>query len=160
METSLASVLNIHSFSAHYAVFSLRSVINGEQHEKYLYQPLRKICSIWLLKRTSIINWKVGVSLDHDVSLCFLLLLALQTCWATFQAKNIARSALASYPSLTLNPYLSSKGKRNGAQRRTKLNFSRTTIQALCCGWQKGTSRDEATLNSEEIKAVATYNHY
>jgi len=24
-----------------------------------------------------------------------------------------------------------------------------------CCGWQKGTSPDEATLNSEEIKLVA-----
>jgi len=24
-----------------------------------------------------------------------------------------------------------------------------------CCGWQKGTSQDEATLNSEEIKPVA-----
>jgi len=23
-----------------------------------------------------------------------------------------------------------------------------------CCGWQKGTSQDEATLNSEEIKPV------
>ena len=29
-------------------------------------------------------------------------------------------------------------------------------MQALdCCGWQKGTSPDEATLNSEEIKPVA-----
>ena len=26
---------------------------------------------------------------------------------------------------------------------------------ASCCGWQKGTSRDEATLNREEIKTVA-----
>jgi len=25
-----------------------------------------------------------------------------------------------------------------------------------CCGWQKGTSPDEGTLNSEEIKTVAT----
>jgi len=27
--------------------------------------------------------------------------------------------------------------------------------QWSCCGWQKGMSRDEATLNSEEIKPVA-----
>ena len=26
---------------------------------------------------------------------------------------------------------------------------------SCCCGWWKGTSPDEATLNSEEIKAVA-----
>jgi len=30
-------------------------------------------------------------------------------------------------------------------------------MQALesCSGWRKGTSRDEATLNSEEIKPIA-----
>ena len=40
---------------------------------------------------------KVGVSLDHDVaSLCFVLLLALQMLWATFQTKNNVRSAPAS----------------------------------------------------------------
>ena len=39
---------------------------------------------------------KVGVSLDHGVSLHFVSLLALLTCWATFQAKNNVRSAPAS----------------------------------------------------------------
>ena len=38
----------------------------------------------------------MGVSLGYDVSLRFVLLLALQTCWATFQAKNNVRSAPAS----------------------------------------------------------------
>jgi len=39
---------------------------------------------------TSFINLKVGVSLDHGISLCFaLLLLVLWTCWATFQAKRM-----------------------------------------------------------------------
>ena len=38
---------------------------------------------------------KVGVLLDHGVLLCFVSLLAVQKCWATFQAKNNVRSALA-----------------------------------------------------------------
>ena len=44
----------------------------------------------------SFINLKVGVSFDHDVSLCFILLL-LQTCWATFQVENNIRSSPASF---------------------------------------------------------------
>ena len=40
----------------------------------------------------SFINLKVGVSLNHDVSLCFVSLLNFRTCWATFQAKNNVRS--------------------------------------------------------------------
>jgi len=45
---------------------------------------------------TSIIKLKVGMFLDHEVSLPFILLLALQTCWATYQAKNNVWSAPAS----------------------------------------------------------------
>ena len=44
----------------------------------------------------SFINLKVGVSFNYGVSLRFISLLALQTCWATFQAKNNVRSAPAS----------------------------------------------------------------
>ena len=33
---------------------------------------------------TTFIDLKVGVSLDHSVSLRFISLLALRTCWATF----------------------------------------------------------------------------
>ena len=45
---------------------------------------------------TPFIDLKVGVSLDHGVSLCFVSLLALQTLSATFQAKNNIRNAPAS----------------------------------------------------------------
>ena len=34
----------------------------------------------------------MGVSLDHKVTPCFILLLALRTLWATFQVENNARS--------------------------------------------------------------------
>ena len=44
---------------------------------------------------TSFINLKLGVSLDHGVSLCFVSLLALQTYWATFQAKENVKSTPA-----------------------------------------------------------------
>ena len=63
---------------------------------------------------TSFIDLKVGVSLYHGVSLCFVSLLALRTCWATFQAKNNVRSATAS-SALTLVLEQSHK-ERNGAQ--------------------------------------------
>ena len=49
-------------------------------------------CSI-VEARTSFIDLKLDTSLNHGVSLRFVLLLALQTCWATFQAKNNIRSA-------------------------------------------------------------------
>ena len=52
-------------------------------------------CSI-VNTRVSFINLKVGVLLDYDLLLCFISLLALQTCWATFQAQNNIRSAPAS----------------------------------------------------------------
>ena len=56
----------------------------------------------------SCINSVVGVLLDHGVSLCFVLLLALQTHWVTFQAKDNARSTpaswLSTYPSLAPKP--------------------------------------------------------
>ena len=45
--------------------------------------------------RTSFIDLKVGVSLNHGVLLLlFILLLAFRTCWATFQAENCIRSFL------------------------------------------------------------------
>ena len=39
-----------------------------------------------------IYRFKVGASLDHGVSLRFVSLLTLRTCWATFQAKNNVKS--------------------------------------------------------------------
>ena len=44
----------------------------------------------------SLIDLKVGVSLNHGVTLCFISLLAFQTCWATFQMKNNVSSTPAS----------------------------------------------------------------
>ena len=56
----------------------------------------------------------------------------------------------------TINRHLRGKGERNGIQRRTKLSFGRTMMQAMeLLQLAKGTSLDEATLNSEEIKPVA-----
>jgi len=84
---------------------------------------------------------KVGVLLDHGVSLRFVLLLVFQTCWATVQAKNTVRSTpassaltLVSYRSHnahTKNCHLCDSGEGNGAQSRTKVSFGRTMMQAL-----------------------------
>ena len=38
-------------------------------------------------------QFKSSVSLNHSVSIFFVLHLALLTCWATFQAKDNVRSA-------------------------------------------------------------------
>ena len=107
----------------------------------------------------------MGALLDHGVSLCLALVLAFRTCWATFQTENNVRSApassaliLASHQShnaRTTNRHVCSRGERTEAQRRTKVNFSRTMMQALELPWQKGTYRDKVMLNSEEIKPVA-----
>ena len=51
-------------------------------------------CSIVKI-HASFIDLKVGVLFDCGISLRFILLVALRTCWATFQAKNNARSLLA-----------------------------------------------------------------
>ena len=59
----------------------------------------------------------------------------------------------------TINPHLFGSGGRNGIQRRTKASSDTqnhdASVEAACCGLQKGTSLDEATLNSEKIKRVA-----
>ena len=84
-----------------------------------------------------------------------------------FQEKNNVRSTPASFAltivshqshnAHTANRHLHSKGERNTAHRRTKVSFRRTMIQALeLLLWLViSTPQDEATLNSEEIKAVA-----
>ena len=95
----------------------------------------------WGQFKNQSINLKVGMLLDHGVSLCFALLLEVWTCWAMFQAKNNVRSASAS-PALTLvshrshnmrttNRHLHTKGKKNAAQRRKKISFSWTMMRAL-----------------------------
>ena len=88
--------------------------------------------------RALFINLKVSMSLDHGISLRFVLLPAVLTCWVTFQAKNNIRRApassaltLVSYPSHntpTTNCHLHAKGEGSGVQRRTKVSFGRTII--------------------------------
>ena len=84
----------------------------------------------------SFIDLKVGVLLDHDVSLCFVSLLDLRC-----QAKNNVRSTPASSALIlvshqshnrrTTNRHLRDCGERNGAQRRTKISFGRTMMQTV-----------------------------
>ena len=102
--------------------------------------PENTACSI-IIAHASFINLKVGVLLDHGVLLCLVSLLVVQTCWATLQAKNNVSSVPASstltlvshrsHNAHTTNCHLRGKGERNGAQRRTKLSFDRTMMQAL-----------------------------
>ena len=105
-------------------------------------QPLRNLWnaqSLWCVPHQS--NFKLGVSLDHNASLFFVVLLAVRTFWITFQAKNNARSTPGStaltlvlhwsHNACTTNYHLCGSWERSGEQRRTKLSFSRTVMQAL-----------------------------
>jgi len=99
-------------------------------------------CSI-VKVRASFINLKVGVSLDHDVSLRFVCFQLFK--WQTSQAKNNIRSTPASsaltlvmhrsHNTCTANHRLRGSGERNRAQRRTKVSFGRTMMQALELLW-------------------------
>jgi len=66
----------------------------------------------------------------------------------TSKITAVTKSSMTPQSGATTNPYLHS-GERNGEQRRTKVSFG--CKHWSCSGWQKGTSWDEATLNSKEI---------
>ena len=70
MENPLASMLRIQPITQHYKWKTAWKALLQS------IQPLQKIQSVWLSKRTT--NLKVGVSLDHGVSLCFVLFPVLQ----------------------------------------------------------------------------------
>jgi len=56
----------------------------------------------------------------------------------------------------TANCHLRGSEERNGEQKRTKVSFDRTMMRVLeLQQLAKGTSPDEAMLNSEEIKPIA-----
>ena len=124
-------------------IFSpVRSIINGEHYEKYLYNQSSHYEKYGMSDCfCAFINLKVDVSLNHGVSLHFVLLPVLWTCWSTFQAKNNVRSTsvsssltLVSHRShnlCTVNCHLRGSGERNGTQRKTKLSFGRTMMQTL-----------------------------
>jgi len=84
-----------------------------------------------------ILDFKVNASLDHG----FVSLEVFRTWWTAFQAKNNVRSAPAnsaltvvsnqSQGAHTANRHLRAKGERNGLQKRTKIIFDKTMMQAL-----------------------------
>jgi len=104
-----------------------------------IYAAITEIWNAWSLRCIPLLsNFKESVSFDYGVSLRFVLLLALQTFWATFPAKNNARSTPAStalthqsHNAHSGNRHLCGSGERNGEQRRTKVSFGRTVMQAL-----------------------------
>ena len=129
-------------YTSYLLIFSpLRNFMNAELYEKYLCNQSshygNKKCSI-VKACPSFIYLKVCVPFDHGALLRIILLLAF---WATFHEKNNVRNAPASsaltlvlhrsHNTRTANRHLYVKGERNGAQRRTKINFGRTMMQAL-----------------------------
>ena len=83
-------------------------------------------------------RFKLGVSHDHGVLICFASLVAVQ-------AKNNVRSSPAgsaltivsdwSHKAHTTNCHLDAKGEKNGVQWWTKVSFGRTMMRALELLW-------------------------
>jgi len=69
VDNLLASTLCIHSFSAHHTESSIKGISTI-----HLAITENMECSI-IKVRAPLIDLKVGVSHDHSVSLCFVLLL-------------------------------------------------------------------------------------
>ena len=100
------------------------------------------------------------MSVDDITVFSILRFQLLQTLWITAQAKNSIRNVPAltqvsrqSHNVRTVNCHLHSKEERNGAQRKTKVSFGRTMMQALeLLRLMKG---HVSRRNSKEIKPVA-----
>ena len=132
MKNQLASILRIHTFSAHYA--------NREQHGSIspINPAITENTDGTIVKAcTPVNNIKVGVAVA--LTLCFVLLPGLQTfgyhskqriaLQAPLLALRLPKSltkAIARIPQI-----VTCKGERNGIQRRTKVSFVRTMMQAM-----------------------------
>jgi len=114
-----------------------------------------------------VISLKVGVSLHHSVSLCFVSLPALWTLWVTYQAKNNVRNSNASTLLLqvshwscnvcTANHHLRGSRERNGAQR-TKVSFGGTMMQALeLLRWVKRKNSQRSNLQQCKNQVHSDY---
>ena len=64
----------------------------------------------------------------------------------------VTKSSMKPRSGATTNRHLRGSGERNGEQRRTKVTFGRAMMQALEL---LHISRDEGTLNNEEINLLA-----
>ena len=90
----LFSGKSVSQYASYSLYFSpLNNILNGEQHEKYLYNQSSHYgnteCFMFKV-HTTFINLKVGVLLD----LYYYALFTFSLCWATFQVKNNVRSTL------------------------------------------------------------------
>jgi len=97
--------------------------------------------------------------------LLLCLSLAVRTCYATSQAENNIRSAPASsaltvvlhwsYSELTANHCVRAKEERNRVQRRTKVSFGRTMMQAPELQLAKGTWSNIEQWRNQGCIAIA-----
>ena len=136
--------ISVNQYALYSPIFSqLHSIINGEQHEKYLYNKFSHYgkyknfnCedtrpSFWF--KSGCVAWSQSITI-----LCLRLLWPL---WVTFQVKDSVRSAPASttltqvshWSDDVCNHHLRGKGERNGAQRRTKVSHD-ASIGATAIG--------------------------
>ena len=137
----------VNYWKAHEPVCFLRScILSVTQQYKYIKTWKAPLQSIQLLlKIRKIHSWSV-----HPISWCLT---------PQFQQSNsfhniiVLRNVSVILASLYKLSPIRSCEERMGAQRGLKV--ASWCKHCSCCGWWKGTSQDEATLISEEIKSVA-----
>ena len=143
-----AQSLIIGKFVSHYTSYSLifnplHSVINLEQYKKHHYNHSSHYGKYEMLDCWSTCPNHQFIS-DCVARFWCITMLRFQlpqTHWVTSQTKNSVRGALASTALTQVsrwnhnvhnpNCHLHSKGERDAAQRRTKVSFGRTNMQAL-----------------------------
>ena len=112
---------------------------------------------------TQYINLKVGVSLDHGISLyffCFQLIKhfvqhSKQRITWEVPLPAITQVSHWSHNAHTANHHLRGSGERNEVQRRTKASFCRTMIQTLELLW----SAKRHVLGRSHIKQYKNQAH-
>ena len=73
-----------------------------------------------------------------------------------FATTAITKSSMKPWNGATKNRHVRSNGERNGEQRRTKVSFGWTMMQALELLWlAKRHILEQSDVNSEEIKLIA-----
>ena len=141
----------------------LHSFIEREQHEKTLLATIRKYGRSMHDSAHPYNQWATVKRRRGWLRFVFSIV---QHCTENLKQKDsvintsaitaVTKSSMKPQSGTTANHHLRGSGERNKEQRRTKVSFGRTMMWALeLLRLQKGTSRDKATLNSEEIKPIA-----
>ena len=143
----------ISQYASYSAMFCpLHSNIGKEQHKKHLCNPSSHYGNYG--EYTCETCPHISIHESHNISISAM---SNSTYTVVSKTRKVPHQSLCLtlkpfYVYHKLSPYTVVK-KRMGDQRRTKV--APWCKHCSSCGWWKGTSQDEATLISEEIKSLA-----